>query len=507
MISIEKWDFSLSHPGLLFSEDDRAVKWTADGISLIPAALALLPSRLCSLTVLLANTPKRNGSISFGLGAISFPSSGTDEFGSRNDSWGIRSSRGRMSDSVIATNGVWLSSFRSLEEGDVLRIEINIDASSALLIINNVPVHKFKIPRREHTDYVVGCTLCNDLEVSILSDRPLEENIPYEFEAERARERVARRPVSASATSAQHKKKFVKDSYGLESSSRPASAGISKKKQANSTPSARSKKIQGSLDYRNNIFSAQHAEDGNNDYGDDGDIDPGMRVVQHNGVGSRVEEEEVSFNIEQVEEMIRKVLWLRENKNKNAGAEVNNESEQKRSAGFQGSGSNNENDDYAYVDENGEYQYRYEGARGEAGGAFEPHTKNQFFVKVDKKLLQAPVRRSTFKGKDVDYLVGEPYMLRDEKLKPKFSKFSGGYRASSTRGKESGDVAGNAAVPRGDQDDVSEYEKYLPEDRDVGEDELDVREYERVQVRDDDWGPTPPDDSGAGRRKKKRKGQ
>eukprot|EP01041_Mallomonas_annulata_P008072 gene8072-16565_t len=164
---IEKWDLYRSHQQLYFSDDCRKVKWESDGTDLIPAAIASLPSDHCILVLKVDKLPKNEGSVSFGLATNTFPPFGTEAFGARAQSCGIRSDITSLSGSIIATNGVWVQSYKNIRKGDILLMEVYKPECYAALFINDIEVQKFKIPY--NTELIIGFTLCSGCAISILN--------------------------------------------------------------------------------------------------------------------------------------------------------------------------------------------------------------------------------------------------------------------------------------------------------------------------------------------------
>ena len=355
--SVEKWDFSLSHPGLLFSDNDKRVKWLSDGF-LIPAALALLPSRNCCLTLKIENVPYKKGSISFGLSTLAFPSAGSDEFGKKSDSWGIRSNRNDMSDSIIATSGVWVSSYRALEKGDVIRMQVDLDDSIAVLVINNVDIHRFKIPRGNSTDYVLGCTLCHHCEFVILSDRP-PANPPSDIIA------LVDNQILSAIQQEQKKKR-----------QRPSSAVLTRKDHHDANSSFKEKerpKSAGAIRLTSPGYQ--------------------MHAPSENALTSP-EDSAVTFSREQVEDLIKKVLIA-----------------SKRDARLRQQllAEENYNEDDDVIDDDQHER--------DSRGIYSNNNVSKKSKKARRRskrapLVRADVRNTTIKGKAKTHLNGEPYMLQ-----------------------------------------------------------------------------------------------
>ena len=67
-----------------------------------------------------------------------------------------------------------LSSFRSLRDGDVLCVDLDADAGTAVLSVNETEFRQtFNIPATEDCRFVIGSTLCNDHVLTIVSAPPV----------------------------------------------------------------------------------------------------------------------------------------------------------------------------------------------------------------------------------------------------------------------------------------------------------------------------------------------
>jgi len=168
MDEARQWNVVLSHNKIQFSENKTVAYCNNFEKGNFQSLFVHIPSKLFSLTIRLDEIG--NNLFSFGLARTSFLMlHSLQVFGKSQNNWGISFANNQ---SIVASHGVTQSTFRNLQKGDTLRLEVDFDLVTACLIINNQLINYFQISENygnKFSNYLIGCTLTKGYVISIIT--------------------------------------------------------------------------------------------------------------------------------------------------------------------------------------------------------------------------------------------------------------------------------------------------------------------------------------------------
>lgn len=166
-----EWCRITSNPDLTFSNNNMTVE-RCGSVSCYPAAFCNLISERAMFRVVIDAAPRSSNWLTFGVAKKGMPTSSSDGVGRTQQTWGISDDRSSSSNSIVASSGLEVGTFRKLQVGDILMAVIDIIDGWCEISVNEVEfVHRFLIPHGTIEEYCFAMTFANDHRVTILTDQ------------------------------------------------------------------------------------------------------------------------------------------------------------------------------------------------------------------------------------------------------------------------------------------------------------------------------------------------
>eukprot|EP01041_Mallomonas_annulata_P005004 gene5004-10011_t len=171
MSLIRVWDRRISDQSLQYISNDKKAKCiTDDKTQSFSRVFSTLSSSSCTLMVFIDSMPQTFTEFSFGVALSHSQPYNKYKFGELPHSWGIYNQKDILGSSLIVSSQSIISKIRYITQGDILQLDIDCEQLKAFLSINNNLIQVFEIHSSNYNDYVIGCTLCKGVTVTVVTD-------------------------------------------------------------------------------------------------------------------------------------------------------------------------------------------------------------------------------------------------------------------------------------------------------------------------------------------------